>query len=209
MQIGQISCLDPALQTVILATLSSAVRSSYNLRGFTTPIKQTSHKHHGYTAAWESWRIFKFPSHIALSVEHQHCSVAEQWNHLWETIQKAGFATFGKKTSKRHYWFIDAKFSEVSPVIDAKRAALAENKLSPSEKTLQHSEQQEAIKIQQTASQNMCKQILATARRPHPVCGRVTQQQRTERGYQESFRSNTEQNSPPQFYQRRSDHRQG
>ncbi|XP_076047010.1 uncharacterized protein LOC143028573 [Oratosquilla oratoria] len=72
----------------------------------------------------------------ALSVEHQHCSAAEKWNHLRDTIQKTALATFGKKTSKNNDWF-DAKFSEMSPVIDAKRAALAEYKRSPNEKTLQ------------------------------------------------------------------------
>ncbi|XP_076035992.1 uncharacterized protein LOC143021955 [Oratosquilla oratoria] len=85
----------------------------------------------------------------ALSVEHQHCSAAEKWNHLRDTIQKTALATFGKKASKNNNWF-DAKFSEMSPVIDAKRAALAEYKRSPNEKTL---EALRAVrsKVQQTA----------------------------------------------------------
>ncbi|XP_076032369.1 uncharacterized protein LOC143020093 [Oratosquilla oratoria] len=85
----------------------------------------------------------------ALSVEHQHCSAAEKWNHLRDTIQKTALATFGKKTSKNNDWF-DAKFSEMSPVIDSKRAALAEYKRSPSEKTLQALRAVRS-KVQQTA----------------------------------------------------------
>ncbi|XP_076041799.1 uncharacterized protein LOC143025684 [Oratosquilla oratoria] len=85
----------------------------------------------------------------ALSVEHQHCSAAEKWNHLRDTIQKTALATFGKKASKNNDWF-DAKFSEMSPVIDAKRAALAEYKRSPSEKTLQALRAVRS-KVQQTA----------------------------------------------------------
>ncbi|XP_076041899.1 uncharacterized protein LOC143025776 [Oratosquilla oratoria] len=84
----------------------------------------------------------------ALSVEHQHCSAAEKWNHLRNTIQKTALATFGKKTSKND-WF-DAKFSEISPIIDAKRAALAEYKRSPNEKTLQALRAVRS-KVQQTA----------------------------------------------------------
>ena len=85
----------------------------------------------------------------ALTVEHQLCSAAEKWNHLREAIQKTASATFGKKTSKDNDWF-DAKFSEVSPVTDAKRAALAEYKRSPSEKTLQ-ALRAARNKVQQTA----------------------------------------------------------
>ncbi|XP_076043756.1 uncharacterized protein LOC143026860 [Oratosquilla oratoria] len=85
----------------------------------------------------------------ALSVEHQHCSAAEKWDHLRDTIQKTALATFGKKTSKNNDWF-DAKFSEMSPVIDAKRAALAEYKRSPNEKTFQALRAVRS-KVQQTA----------------------------------------------------------
>ncbi|XP_076065306.1 uncharacterized protein LOC143039313 [Oratosquilla oratoria] len=85
----------------------------------------------------------------ALSVEHQHCSAAEKWNHLRDTFQKTALATFGKKTSKNNDWF-DDKLSEMSPVIDAKRAALAEYKRSPSEKT-QQALRAVRSKVQQTA----------------------------------------------------------
>ncbi|KAL7877616.1 hypothetical protein SRHO_G00042590 [Serrasalmus rhombeus] len=51
-------------------------------------------------------------------------------------IQKSALATFGRKTSKNCDWF-GAKSAEFTPVIETKRAALSEYKLSPSEKTLQ------------------------------------------------------------------------
>ena len=44
-------------------------------------------------------------------------------------------AIFGKKTSRSSDWF-DAKSAEMTPVIEAKQAVLAEYKRSPSEKTL-------------------------------------------------------------------------
>ncbi|XP_076053640.1 uncharacterized protein LOC143032647 [Oratosquilla oratoria] len=84
----------------------------------------------------EKVKEFAKSSQKALSVEHQHCSAAEKWNHLRDIIQKTALATFGKKDSKNKDWF-DAKFSERSPVIDTMRAALAEYKRSPSEKILQ------------------------------------------------------------------------
>ncbi|XP_037790199.1 uncharacterized protein LOC119585605 [Penaeus monodon] len=68
----------------------------------------------------------------ALSVAHQHCSTSEKWDHLREAFQKTTFATFGKKTSKDNDCF-DAKSSKMSPIIDTKRAALAEYKLQPPE----------------------------------------------------------------------------
>ena len=71
----------------------------------------------------------------ALSEEHQHCSASKKWDHLREVIQKTAFATFGKKISKHNDWFV-AKSSEMIAVIDAKCAALAEYKHSPSEKSL-------------------------------------------------------------------------
>ena len=45
-------------------------------------------------------------------------------------------ATFGQNTSKSHDWF-KAKSAEMTPIIEAKRAALTEYKRSLSEKTLQ------------------------------------------------------------------------
>ena len=71
----------------------------------------------------------------ALFEEHQHCSASKKWDHLREVIRKTAFATFVKKIYKHNDWFV-AKSSEMIPIIDAKRAALAEYKHSPSEKSL-------------------------------------------------------------------------
>ena len=78
----------------------------------------------------------------ALTVEHQLCSAAEKWNHLPEAIQKTASATFGKKTSKNNDWF-DAKFSEMSPVIDASALPLLNTSALPARKPYKHSGQQE------------------------------------------------------------------
>ena len=72
----------------------------------------------------------------ALAAEHQHNSASEKWNYLRECIQKTAFATFGRKVSKSNDWF-DAKSSEMTPIIDAKHAALVEYEPSPCEKSLQ------------------------------------------------------------------------
>ena len=85
----------------------------------------------------------------ALSAKQPHNSASKKWDHLRETIQKTAFATFGRQTSKNNDWF-EAKSSELTPVIKAKRAALAEYKRSPSEKSLQALRVARS-KVQQTA----------------------------------------------------------
>ena len=45
-------------------------------------------------------------------------------------------ATFGKRSSKPHDWF-EAKSTVMTPIIETKRAALAEYKRTPSERNLQ------------------------------------------------------------------------
>ena len=55
---------------------------------------------------------------------------------LRDIIHRSALATFGRNTSKSPDWF-EAKSTEMSPAIDAKRAALAEYKQSPSERNLQ------------------------------------------------------------------------
>ena len=45
-------------------------------------------------------------------------------------------ATFGKRSSKLHDWF-EAKSTVMTPIIEAKRAAIAEYKRAPSERNLQ------------------------------------------------------------------------
>jgi len=85
----------------------------------------------------------------ALSVDQPHNSASEKWDHLQETIQKTAFAIFGRKTSRNCDWF-EAKSSEMTPVIEEKRAALAECKRSPSEKSFQALRAARS-KVQQTA----------------------------------------------------------
>ena len=51
-------------------------------------------------------------------------------------MHRIALATFGKNTSKSHDWF-KAKSAEMTPITEAKRAALTEYKRSPSEKNLQ------------------------------------------------------------------------
>ena len=63
-------------------------------------------------------------------------SATERWEALRDTMHRTALATFGKKTSKSHDWF-EAKSTEMTPVIEAKRTALAEYKRTPSERNLQ------------------------------------------------------------------------
>ncbi|XP_066294595.1 uncharacterized protein [Branchiostoma lanceolatum] len=58
-------------------------------------------------------------------------------------------ATFGRKTTQSHDWF-DAKSTEMAPVMEAKRAALAEYKRTPSERNL-HVLRAARNKVKQTA----------------------------------------------------------
>ncbi|KAL8572859.1 hypothetical protein ACOMHN_011108 [Nucella lapillus] len=85
----------------------------------------------------------------ALSANHQHSYAAEKLDYFRETIHKTPFTTHGRKTSKDRDWF-KAKSSEMTPVIKAKRAALAEYKHSSSEKSLQALRAARS-KVQQTA----------------------------------------------------------
>ena len=71
------------------------------------------------------------------------------WETLRDTMHRTALATFGKKTSRSQDWF-EAKSDVMTPVIEAKRVALAEYKLSPSEKNLQIIRAARA-KAQQTA----------------------------------------------------------
>ena len=54
----------------------------------------------------------------------------------WDTMHRTALATFGRKTSKSQDWF-EAKSIEMTPVIEAKRAAFVEYKRVPSEQNLQ------------------------------------------------------------------------
>lgn len=85
----------------------------------------------------------------ALSVGYPCNTASASWNHLRKAIQKSALATYGKKTFKNCDWF-NAKSAELTPVIEAKRAALAEYKRSPGGKTLQELRSARS-KVQQTA----------------------------------------------------------
>ena len=63
-------------------------------------------------------------------------SATENWEALRDTMYVTALATFGKKSSKSHDWF-EAKSTVMTPVVEAKRAALAEYKHTPSERNLQ------------------------------------------------------------------------
>ena len=63
-------------------------------------------------------------------------SDTEKWEALRDTMYCIALATFGKRSSKSHDWF-EAKSTVMAPVIEAKRAALAEYKRTPSERNLQ------------------------------------------------------------------------
>ena len=76
-------------------------------------------------------------------------SATEKWEILRDTIHRTALATFGKKSSLTHDWF-DAKSSEMTPVIEAKRTPLFEYKRSPSERNV-HIIRAARSKGQQTA----------------------------------------------------------
>ena len=63
-------------------------------------------------------------------------TATEKWETLCHTMYRTALATFGKKSSKSHDWF-EAKANVMTPVIEPKRAALAEYKRTPSERNLQ------------------------------------------------------------------------
>ena len=63
-------------------------------------------------------------------------SATEKWEVLRDTMYRTALATFGKRPSKSHDWF-KAKSNVMTPIIEAKGAALAEYKRTPSERNLQ------------------------------------------------------------------------
>ena len=63
-------------------------------------------------------------------------SATEKWEVLRDTVYRTALATFGKRSPKSHNWF-EARSTVMTPVIEAKRAALAEYKRTPSERNLQ------------------------------------------------------------------------
>ena len=63
-------------------------------------------------------------------------TATEKWETLQDTIHHITLAIFGKKTSKSHDWY-EVMSSEMTPIIEAKCAALAEYKQPPTEQNLQ------------------------------------------------------------------------
>ena len=63
-------------------------------------------------------------------------SATEKWEALCDTMYHTALATFGKKSSNSHDWS-EARSTVMTPVIEARRAALAEYKRAPSERNLQ------------------------------------------------------------------------
>ena len=63
-------------------------------------------------------------------------SATEKWEALRDTMYCTALATFGKRSSTLYDWF-EAKSTVMTPVIESKRAALAEYKRTPSERNLQ------------------------------------------------------------------------
>ena len=59
----------------------------------------------------------------------------EKWEAMRDTMYGTALATFGKRSSKSHGWF-RAKSTVMTPVIEAKRAAFAEYKRTPSERNV-------------------------------------------------------------------------
>ena len=69
-------------------------------------------------------------------MHHSPEILPQRCGKLRDTIHHIALAFFGKKTSKLHDWY-EAKLSGMTPVIEAKHAALAEHKQSPTEQNLQ------------------------------------------------------------------------
>ena len=63
-------------------------------------------------------------------------SATEKWQALRDSMHSTALATFGKRTSKTNDWF-EAKWREMSPVIEAKRIAYGEYKRLSSDRNLQ------------------------------------------------------------------------
>lgn len=97
----------------------------------------------------EKLEVFTKALADALSDGYLCNTASASWNHLCEAIQKSALATYGRKTSKNCDWF-DAKSAELTPVIEAKRAAFAEYKRSPDGKNLKALRSARS-KVQQTA----------------------------------------------------------
>ena len=71
----------------------------------------------------------------AMSKVPYSSTATETWSFPREAIHTTAMSTFGKKKTKTCDLF-DAKSAELTPVIEAKRAALTKYKQTPSKRTL-------------------------------------------------------------------------
>ena len=110
--------------------------------------REASHQHHQDATRSKDRGICK-----GLRRSHLHKKPSKySIGHLvppTECIHTSALAIFGKKTSRSSNWF-NAKSAEMTPVIEAKWAALTEYKHSPSEKTFKTLRAARS-KVQQTA----------------------------------------------------------
>nr|XP_054750072.1 craniofacial development protein 2-like [Lytechinus pictus] len=67
--------------------------------------------------------------------DYPSATAEERWNHIRDAIHHSAMEVFGKREKQNPDWFI-AGITELEPVIEAKRAALAKYKSDPSVKTL-------------------------------------------------------------------------
>ena len=134
-----------ATQTTPWCVTSSGCnqRCSIALRNSGTPVLMSA-RCHNQTSCHNLHRLLR-----DVVAPQPKDSTAEKWVILRDTMHRTALATFGKKTSKTHDWF-DAKLTEMSPVIEAKRTALIEYKQSPSERNL-YILRAARSKVQQTA----------------------------------------------------------
>ena len=102
-------------------------------------------------------------------------SATEKWATLRDTMHRTALATFRRKTLKSHDWF-EAKSAEITPVIEAKRTALAGYKRFPSERNLQilRAARRKALANRQT----LCQRVLVRAQRNNPESSNYREHQR-------------------------------
>ena len=90
-------------------------------------------------------------------------SATEKWEALRDTMYHTALATFGKRSSKSHDWF-EVKSTVMTPVIEAKGAALAEYKRTPRERNLQ------ILRIARSKAQQNARRCANEYWTEHPVC---------------------------------------
>ena len=125
------------VQTVILTTPWYAVRSGCNQKKFHCA-KKPGNPCIDISKMTQPDLIEQFAEAFEeeYDASQSRNTATEMWETLQDTIHCIALAIFGKKTSKSHDWY-EAKLSEMTPVIEAKHAALAKYKWSPTKWNLQ------------------------------------------------------------------------